>query len=56
MKVISYGTNKQAYFDLFMESCNRHSIEPVLLGWGEPWIGFGKKTRISVTMPRPAGI
>ncbi len=44
MKVISYGTNKQAYFDLFMESCKRHSIEPVLLGWGEPWIGFGKKT------------
>jgi hypothetical protein len=43
IKVITYGTNKQAYFDLFMESCKRHAIEPVLLGWGEPWIGFGKK-------------
>lgn len=45
MKVIAYGTNKQAYFDLFMESCRRHCIEPVILGWGEQWIGFGKKTK-----------
>jgi len=44
MKVIAYGTNRQAYFDLFIESCRHHGIEPVLLGWGEPWIGFGKKT------------
>lgn len=42
--VIAFGTNKQAYFDLFIESCNRHSINPVLLGWDEKWIGFGKKT------------
>lgn len=43
IKVISYGTNKQAYFDLFMASCRRYNIEPVILGWGSPWIGFGKK-------------
>lgn len=42
--VIAYGTNKQAYFDLFMASCNRHGIKPVLLGWGTKWVGFGQKT------------
>jgi len=41
--VIAYGTDKQAYFDLFIESCNRFQIEPVILGWGEKWIGFGRK-------------
>jgi hypothetical protein len=42
--VIAYGTNKQAYFDLFMASCRRHDISPVMLGWGNKWVGFGKKT------------
>jgi len=42
--VIAYGTNKQAYFDLFMASCDRHAISPVMLGWGKKWIGFGNKT------------
>jgi hypothetical protein len=42
--VIAYGTNKQAYFDLFMASCRRHGIKPVLLGWGTKWVGFGQKT------------
>jgi hypothetical protein len=42
-KVIAFGTDKQAYFDLFIESCNRYSIEPVILGWDEKWIGYGKK-------------
>jgi len=42
--VIAYGTNKQAYFDLFEASCRRHHIAPVMLGWGKPWIGFGNKT------------
>src|ERR1035437_4459189 len=42
-KVIAFGTDKQAYFDLFMESCSRNSIEPVILGWDEKWIGYGKK-------------
>jgi hypothetical protein len=42
--VIAYGTNKQAYFDLFITSCRRHGISPVMLGWGKPWIGFGHKT------------
>ena len=41
--VIAYGTEKQAYYDLFLESCKRYQIEPVILGWGEKWIGFGKK-------------
>ncbi len=41
--VIAYGTNKQAYFDLFIESCRRFNIVPVNPGWGRPWIGFGKK-------------
>lgn len=43
-KVIAFGTNKQAYYDLFIESCRRHDIDPVILGWGEKWVGFGKKT------------
>jgi hypothetical protein len=42
--VVAYGTNKQAYFDLFMASCRRHGISPVLLGWGKKWVGFGNKT------------
>jgi hypothetical protein len=42
--VIAYGTNKQAYFDLFLASCRRHGISPVMLGWGKRWIGFGNKT------------
>ena len=42
--VIAYGTNKQAYFDLFMASCQRHAIAPVALGWGRQWVGFGRKT------------
>jgi hypothetical protein len=42
--VIAYGTNKQAYFDLFLASCRRHGISPVMLGWGKTWIGFGNKT------------
>ena len=41
--VIAYGTDKQAYFDLFIESCHRHNIDPVILGWGDQWIGSGKK-------------
>jgi hypothetical protein len=42
--VIAYATNRQAYFDLFLASCQRHGISPVVLGWGRPWIGFGQKT------------
>jgi hypothetical protein len=41
--VLAFGTDKQGYFDLFMESCRRYQIEPVILGWGDRWIGFGKK-------------
>ena len=42
-KVIAFGTDKQGYFDLFKESCRRYKIEPVILGWDEEWIGYGKK-------------
>ncbi len=42
-KVLAFATEKQAYFDLFIESCNRNTIKPVILGWGEQWIGFGGK-------------
>jgi hypothetical protein len=42
-KVIAFGTDKHAYYDLFIESCERNSIEPVILGWNEKWIGYGKK-------------
>ena len=41
--VIAYGTEKQAYFNLFMESCHRFGIEPVILGWGDKWAGTCKK-------------
>jgi hypothetical protein len=43
-KVIAFGTNKQAYYDLFIESCKRYNINPVILGWDEKWVGFGKKS------------
>jgi hypothetical protein len=43
-RVIAFGTNKQAYFDLFIESCKRYNINPVILGWDEKWVGFGKKS------------
>jgi hypothetical protein len=42
-KVIAFGTDRQNYFDLFTDSCLRYSIEPVILGWNEKWIGFGRK-------------
>ena len=41
--VVAFGTSNQGYFDLFMESCHRYHIDPVILGWGEKWVGFGKK-------------
>lgn len=41
--VLAYATEKQAYFDLFMESCRRFSIDPVILGWGEQWEGTCRK-------------
>ena len=41
--VIAYATEKQAYFNLFTESCRRFGIEPVILGWGEQWEGTCKK-------------
>ncbi len=43
-KIIAFGTNKQAYFNLFIESCKRNNIDPVILGWDEKWVGFGKKS------------
>lgn len=43
LTVIAYATEKQAYFDLFMESCQRFGIDPVILGWGDRWIGSGEK-------------
>jgi predicted nuclease of predicted toxin-antitoxin system len=45
-KVIAFGTEKQAYFDLFRESCDRYNIEPVILGWNEKWVGHGKKLTV----------
>jgi hypothetical protein len=42
-KVIAFGTDKQAYYDLFIESCSRYSIEPVILGRDEKWIGYGQR-------------
>jgi len=41
--VFAFATNKEGYYDLFMESCKRYEIDPVILGWGEKWIGFGEK-------------
>jgi hypothetical protein len=42
-RVIAFGTDRQAYFDLFKESCKRYNIEPVILGWDEKWLGYGRK-------------
>jgi hypothetical protein len=42
-KVVAFATDKQGYFDLFKESCERFNIEPVLLGWNGKWGGYGKK-------------
>jgi hypothetical protein len=42
-KVITFVTEKQGYYDLFIDSCCRYSIEPVILGWNEKWVGYGKK-------------
>lgn len=42
-KVIAFATDKQGYYDLFIESCKRYDIEAEILGWGEKWVGFGKK-------------
>ena len=42
-KVIAYGTERQGYYDLFMASCRRFEIDPVILGWGEAWEGTCRK-------------
>jgi len=43
VKVIAFGTGRFGYIDLFKASCHRYDIDPVFLGWGDPWIGSGKK-------------
>lgn len=42
-QVIAYATSREGYYDLFMASCKRYKVEPVILGWGEKWIGSGNK-------------
>jgi|GEM_PF-1186096 hypothetical protein len=42
-KVITYATGKQSYYDLFIDSCSRYSIEPVILGQNEKWAGYGRR-------------
>lgn len=42
-RVIAFATDKQSYYELFVESCCRYNIEPVILGMNETWTGYGRK-------------
>ena len=44
--VMSVATKDEGYFRFFLESCKRNNIDPVLLGKGAEWKGYGTKFRL----------
>lgn len=45
MKVVTFATKDEGYFNALKESAVRYSVDLVVLGWGEEWQGFGHKIR-----------
>lgn len=44
--VLTVATNREGYFEFFLQSCKRHNITPVVIGEGEPWNGYGTKFKL----------
>ena len=40
LHVVTVATHNEGYFKSFMESCIKHDICPIILGWGQEWQGF----------------
>jgi hypothetical protein len=41
--LVTVATHSQGYFDTLVSSCERHGHVLNVLGWGQPWKGFGQK-------------
>lgn len=40
MKVITVATHSERYYPVLVQSCKRHNVDLVTLGWGQKWKGF----------------
>lgn len=40
MKIVTVATHSDGYMPILRESCERHGLELIVLGWGEKWQGF----------------
>ena len=43
MKIVTFATKTDGYYQTFLESARRHDNDVVVLGWGEEWKGFGMR-------------
>ena len=48
MKVVTVATHSEGFFPWFRQSCLRHGLDCVVLGWGQRWQGFN--WRLSLLM------
>lgn len=46
MKVVTVATHDERYFPVLVQSCKRHNIDLVVLGWGKRWQGFTWKFQL----------
>lgn len=44
--VVTVATHDEGYISFFRESCARYNIDPIFLGQGAKWEGFGTKFRL----------
>ncbi len=40
MKIVTVATHSERYFPVLQQSCKRHNIDLVILGWEQKWQGF----------------
>jgi len=45
-RVVTVSTHDENYAAYFDESCKRYGIDPIILGKGTPWLGYGTKLRL----------
>jgi hypothetical protein len=48
MKFVTVATKSDGYFPIYLQSCHRHNIEPVILGWGKKWQGFSWRLELII--------
>lgn len=44
--VITVATHEEGYFSYFKQSCERHGVEPVIIGAGVTWKNYGTKLHL----------